>query len=31
VELINSIKQQIALAEAGNKIEELKNILTQEG
>jgi ribosome-binding ATPase YchF (GTP1/OBG family) len=30
VELINSIKQQIALAEAGNNIEALKNILTQK-
>ena len=30
VELIKSINQQIALAEAGNKIDELKNILTQK-
>lgn len=30
VELIKSIKQQIALAEAGNKIEELRNILTKK-
>ena len=30
IEMIKSIKQQIALAEAGNKIEELKNILTQK-
>ncbi len=30
VELIKSIKQQIALAEAGNNLEALKNILTQK-
>ena len=30
VELIKSIKQQIALAEAGNNIEALKNILTKK-
>lgn len=30
VELIKSINQQIALAEAGNKIDELKNILTKK-
>jgi hypothetical protein len=30
VELIQSIKAQIALAEAGNKIEELRNILTKK-
>lgn len=30
IELIKSIKQQIALAEAGNKIEELRNILTKK-
>jgi hypothetical protein len=30
VEMIKSIKQQIALAEAGNKIEELRNILTKK-
>ncbi len=30
VELIKSIKQQIALAEAGNNIEVLKNILTKK-
>lgn len=30
VELIKSIKQQIALAEAGNKMEELRNILAKK-
>jgi hypothetical protein len=30
IELIKSIKQQISLAESGNKIEELKNILTKK-
>ena len=30
IELIKSIKQQIALADAGNKIEELRNILTKK-
>jgi IS30 family transposase len=30
VELVKSIKQQIALAEAGNKIDELKNILNKK-